>query len=134
MFCVAFKLPNHVIQNEQQFLDLAEIHIRSQSKRPDMDHDQGGTAMQESCVIGRSVWLCVRVCWCVYVYKRAEPEQVNMFTGELIQSADADPRPPRQAGVGAEQVWNRRSTLRMCNHDFIKYYRRNIIGRLTFSL
>lgn len=90
--------------------------------------------MQESCVIGRSVWLCVCVCWCVYVYKRAEPEQVNMFTGELIQSADADPRPPRQAGVGAEQVWNRRSTLRMCNHGFIKYYRRNIIGRLTFSL
>lgn len=121
-------------QSEQQFLDLTEIHIRSQSKRPATNHDQERDCYARIMCHWQSVWLCVRVCWCVYVYKRAEPEQVNMFTGELIQSAEADPRPPRQAGVGAEQVWNRRSTLRMCNHGFIKYYRRNIIGRLTFSL
>lgn len=41
-----------------------------------------GIAMQESVQSNR---VRVRVCFGIGVYERVEPEQVNMFTGELIQ-------------------------------------------------
>lgn len=135
----AFKLPNHVIPTNNTTRFGRNSHNESIQEACHGSWPRTGLLCKNHVSLaGVCGFACVAlracVCWCVYVYKCAEPEQANMFTGELIQSADADPRPPRQAGVGAEQVWNRHCTLRMCNHGFIKYYRRNIIGRLTFSL
>lgn len=129
-------------QKKNKSLVWWKIPIGSQSNRPSRQQGLRDCYARICAVEPRA---CVCVCFGIGVYERVEPEQVNMFTGELIQWAAADtpspsPPPPHtspvwQTGVGrTEQVCGLLARRRMCNHGFIKYYRRNIIGRLTFSL